>query len=267
MLREAMGRLSAAETQTTVQTRQRLMAVLKVLIVGGDASLRATARPVLERQGFAVAVAETGATALRLAETERPSLILLNLRLPDGDGLEVAERLRANAPTSRIPLVVLTDEVVLGRRAETLARVCTGTIPTPVTPERLRRDIDLLLKVGRRSIPRRFPRHAVEATGWFRVRGAPGGPEGPFVPAAIRTVSEGGVRMDVRNPIPVASPLELRLGTPEGEITAFGKVIYSRFEGDARPGGGAYQHGVQFTELPPPKASALKRLIEGNRTS
>ena len=73
MLREAMGRLSAAETQTTVQTRQRLMAVLKVLIVGGDASLRATARPVLERQGFAVAVAETGATALRL-DTAGPSM-------------------------------------------------------------------------------------------------------------------------------------------------------------------------------------------------
>jgi len=223
MLREAMGRLSAAETQTTVQTRQRLMAVLKVLIVGGDASLRATARPVLERQGFAVAVAETGATALRLAETERPSLILLNLRLPDGDGLEVAERLRANAPTSRIPLVVLTDEVVLGRRAETLARVCTGTIPTPVTPERLRRDIDLLLKVGRRSIPRRFPRHAVEATGWFRVRGAPGGPEGPFVPAAIRTVSEGGVRMDVRNPIRSRAPWSCALERPRGRSRPSGR--------------------------------------------
>src|SRR5574341_1497616 len=122
---------------------QELMTSLKVLIVGSDAVFRATARMVLERQGYAVTVAETGAMALRLAETAQPGLILLDLRLPDGDGLDVAERLRTGAATSRVPIVVLTDEVVTGRRAETLARVCTGTIPKPVTPERLRRDLDL----------------------------------------------------------------------------------------------------------------------------
>ena len=51
---------------------------------------------------------------------------------------------------------------------------------------------------------------------------------GAFVTAAIRTVSRGGVRMRLRNPIPVASPLKLRVRTPEAKITAVGTVIYSR---------------------------------------
>ena len=99
-----------------------------VLIVDDHADFRRSARALLEADGFeVVGEAATGADALRAVAALRPRIVLLDVQLPDLDGLAVAERLAA-APSA--PAVVLTssrDAAAYGPRlAESPAR---GFIP------------------------------------------------------------------------------------------------------------------------------------------
>lgn len=78
-----------------------------VLIVDDHSGFRASARSLLERGGFdVVGEASTGAEAVALAAELRPAVVLLDVQLPDTDGFDVAERLRAIAAP---PEVILTS--------------------------------------------------------------------------------------------------------------------------------------------------------------
>ena len=76
-----------------------------VLVVDDEVQIRRFLRAGLELDGFAVQDAETGADALRWATLKPPDLVILDLGLPDMDGAEVLERLRA---WSSVPLIVLS---------------------------------------------------------------------------------------------------------------------------------------------------------------
>src|SRR5947209_20253026 len=82
-----------------------------VLVVDYEPRIVQLARDYLEHAGFAVLTAGDGRGALALAETRRPDLVILDLGLPDMDGLDVTRALRGS---SEIPIVILTardDEV------------------------------------------------------------------------------------------------------------------------------------------------------------
>src|SRR6266446_7886844 len=76
-----------------------------VLVVDDEVQIRRFLRAGLELDGFSVQDAETGADALRWATMRPPDLVILDLGLPDMDGAEVLERLRA---WSSVPLIVLS---------------------------------------------------------------------------------------------------------------------------------------------------------------
>ncbi len=81
------------------------MIVTKVLVVDDEPQIHRFLRPALEASGFGVERADTAAEGLRLAANHPPSLVLLDLGLPDMDGQEVLRRLRA---FSAVPVVVLS---------------------------------------------------------------------------------------------------------------------------------------------------------------
>jgi CheY-like chemotaxis protein len=77
-----------------------------VLIVDDNAGFRASARMLLESEGYEIAEAETGAAGVQNARELAPDFVLLDIRLPDFDGFEVTERLsRLDTP----PPVILTS--------------------------------------------------------------------------------------------------------------------------------------------------------------
>lgn len=76
-----------------------------VLIVDDNEKNRKLARNVLSAAGFRTLEAATGAEAVALAVEHVPDVVLMDLRLPDMDGLEAARKLQGNERTARIPVV------------------------------------------------------------------------------------------------------------------------------------------------------------------
>lgn len=85
------------------QTRTR-----NIVIVEDDEDIADSIRYNLEREGFRVRVASTGEDGLNLILERAPSLILLDLNLPYMSGFEMCRRLRAEAATARVPILMLT---------------------------------------------------------------------------------------------------------------------------------------------------------------
>jgi DNA-binding NarL/FixJ family response regulator len=86
-----------------------------ILIVDDHPSFRASARMLLEAEGFdVVGEAEDGGSALRAVEELRPDVVLLDVQLPDIDGIEVAARLSENGSGPAIVLTSSRDLADLG---------------------------------------------------------------------------------------------------------------------------------------------------------
>ncbi|MEW5985281.1 MAG: response regulator transcription factor [Chloroflexota bacterium] len=82
-----------------------------ILVVDDEVNIRDLARLYLEQAGFQVQMATNGAQALAVIKQKPPDLVVLDLMLPEVDGLEVCRRVRA---TSRLPILMLTakDEAI-----------------------------------------------------------------------------------------------------------------------------------------------------------
>jgi two-component system alkaline phosphatase synthesis response regulator PhoP len=82
--------------------------VPKVLVVDYATDIVRLVRDYLEHAGFSVLAAANGIDALRIARTERPDLIVLDLGLPGRDGLDVTRELRRDSAVASVPIVMLT---------------------------------------------------------------------------------------------------------------------------------------------------------------
>ena len=82
----------------------------RVLVVEDDEALSSLVRRYLEREGFDVEVAKDGPSAVTVAESLRPDLIVLDLMLPGLDGLEVARRVRASSDAYIIMVTARGEE-------------------------------------------------------------------------------------------------------------------------------------------------------------
>jgi two-component system phosphate regulon response regulator PhoB len=79
-----------------------------ILVVDDEEDLLDLVELNLLREGFSVARATTGRQALEVAERQPPSLVVLDLMLPDMPGTEVCRRLRASARTAEVPVIILS---------------------------------------------------------------------------------------------------------------------------------------------------------------
>ena len=80
----------------------------KVLIVEDEKDILHLVKMYLDKAGFRTLIADNGAEALRQARSGHPDLVILDLMLPEIDGLEVCKKLRVSPETSRLPIIMLT---------------------------------------------------------------------------------------------------------------------------------------------------------------
>ena len=80
----------------------------KIALVEDDADLYSLIKYNLEKQGFAVCGVQNGAGVVDLCRRERPDLLLLDIMLPDSDGLEICRTIRAHSDFANLPLIFLT---------------------------------------------------------------------------------------------------------------------------------------------------------------
>jgi DNA-binding response OmpR family regulator len=105
-----------------------------ILVVDDDRKIVALVRAYLEREGYHVVVAYDGREALRQARAEDPALIVLDLMLPEVDGLEVMRLLHAD---SDVPVLMLTARSSLPERIIGLERGADDYLPKPFSPAEL----------------------------------------------------------------------------------------------------------------------------------
>jgi two-component system alkaline phosphatase synthesis response regulator PhoP len=108
--------------------------VKTILVVDDEPQIARIARDYLERAGFAVLGAGDGAGALALAASRRPDLVILDLGLPDQDGLDVARSLRKD---SDVPIIVLTARAEEADRIIGLELGADDYVTKPFSPREL----------------------------------------------------------------------------------------------------------------------------------
>jgi two-component system cell cycle response regulator DivK len=90
------------------------MAAKQILVVEDNEKNMKLFRDVLRATGYRTLEASTGGQALLLAATHRPALVLMDIRLPDMDGMEALSRLRMDERTASIPVLAVTAQAMKG---------------------------------------------------------------------------------------------------------------------------------------------------------
>ncbi|MGI9353931.1 MAG: response regulator, partial [Rhizobiaceae bacterium] len=89
--------------------------------------------------GYELSIAANGTDGLSMAKAQKPDLILMDVNLPDIDGLEVTRRIKAYPEIAHIPVIALTSNAMSGDREKALAAGCDGFDTKPVDFDRLLR--------------------------------------------------------------------------------------------------------------------------------
>ena len=131
----------------------------KILVVEDEADIRELIRFNLEREGFAVEEAGTGAEALERVKRRVPDLLLLDLMLPGMPGLEVCRALRGSKDTASLPIVIVTAK---GTEVDKILGLEMGADDYVVKPFSPRELIARVRAVLRRAHPETAARSAGE---------------------------------------------------------------------------------------------------------
>ena len=119
-----------------------------VLVCDNEEPLRALVAAALAPAGYRIVEARDGEETLRLARTERPDLILLDMMMPVLSGVEVLGELRADAALSRTPVIMLTARAQASDRAAAARAGADEFVTKPFSPRHLARIVDEMLDGG-----------------------------------------------------------------------------------------------------------------------
>lgn len=107
----------------------------RILIIDDEDDIREVAQLTLEAVGgFEVLTAESGSEGLVKAQTEQPDAILLDVMMPEMDGITTFKNLQANPLTSNIPVILLTAKVQASDQRRFAELGITGMVAKPFDP-------------------------------------------------------------------------------------------------------------------------------------
>ncbi len=109
----------------------------RILVVEDNEKNMKLFRDVLGASGFRTLEATTGGEAVAMASEHTPDLVLMDIQLPDLDGVQALQRLRADERTATIPVLALTAQAMRGDRERFLAEGFDGYVSKPVNVREL----------------------------------------------------------------------------------------------------------------------------------
>lgn len=118
----------------------------RILLVEDNEMNRDMLSRRLQRKGYEVVIATDGEAGVRMAATERPDLILMDMSLPVLDGWEATRKLKGMPEIAAIPVIALTSHAMAGDREKAMGAGCDDYDTKPVDFERLLVKIEALLK-------------------------------------------------------------------------------------------------------------------------
>ena len=132
----------------------------RILVIDDEAAIRDSLRMTLEYEGYEFVGAATGQEGLALAEREGPDLVLLDVKMPGMDGLEVLERLRSM--NESLPVVVISGHGTISTAVEATKKGAFDFIEKPFASERVLVSLRNALDQGRLRDENRSLKKAVE---------------------------------------------------------------------------------------------------------
>jgi two-component system cell cycle response regulator DivK len=109
----------------------------RILVVEDQEDNRRIVRDLLTSVGYEVVEAVSGEDGVRMAETQAPDLILMDIQLPGLDGYEATRRIKANAVLRRIPIITVTSYALSGDDARAFEAGCDAYVSKPYSPRAL----------------------------------------------------------------------------------------------------------------------------------
>src|SRR5579864_3633978 len=131
----------------------RDMAGESILVVEDNDKNLKLVRDLLQLRGYRVLEARTAEQGLRLAAERTPGIVLMDIQLPDLDGVSALKRLRADPVTAAVPVVALTAFAMKDDRERFLAAGFDGYIPKPIDIRALPDQVRAIIEVSRRTPP------------------------------------------------------------------------------------------------------------------
>jgi signal transduction histidine kinase/CheY-like chemotaxis protein/ligand-binding sensor domain-containing protein len=134
---ERAGPGAGAPPSATPSAAARQIAGALILVVDDNVINQQVAREVLMRAGVHVALAGTGADAVRMVDQANYDAVLMDIQMPGMDGYEATARIRAKGRHARLPVIAMTAHAVAGFRESSLAMGMSDYVTKPIDPERL----------------------------------------------------------------------------------------------------------------------------------
>jgi CheY-like chemotaxis protein len=116
-----------------------------ILVVDDDEDLRTMVEVILRGRGYRVVSAASGAEAYNLAVTEAPDLVLMDIGMPDVDGLATVWKMREDPALAEVPVVIITAYDSYDLRGEAASAGCKGYLTKPFEPDQLREVVRQIL--------------------------------------------------------------------------------------------------------------------------
>jgi len=109
----------------------------RILVVEDNDRNRRLLKILLKSRGYEVIEAVTGEAAMKYLRDHKTDLILMDIQLPNVDGLELTKNIKSNPKTAHIPIVAVTAYAMKGDRERILEAGCDGYISKPIDTRRL----------------------------------------------------------------------------------------------------------------------------------
>jgi CheY-like chemotaxis protein len=114
----------------------------KVLVVEDDFMNKVLVREILSLKGYDIIEAVNGKEAVDMASKHRPDIILMDIHLPEMDGVTATKLIKADESTKDIPVFALTASVMKGEAEKYLAQGFDGFLPKPIEARKLLESVE-----------------------------------------------------------------------------------------------------------------------------